>query len=205
MRAGPRRPSSFPLDGRCDITEGVTKLKSLTRRGTIVWIILLLAALGVVGACSSTPTATPTPTVPPTATPFPLGELRVDPSVLLWPDGQAGDNGIWVYASGLQPGQWFELSFDVRGKTATPTLAGLALSQADETGSFAGALVVDGREGRDFLSTGMTATSGPITVELSDLDTGQIIATFDWVLCGLDRDAAYCEGAGELLPLPESE
>ncbi len=166
-------------------------------------MVLLLAAVGVVGACSSTPTATPTPTVPPTATPFPLGELRIEPPVLLWPDGRARDSGIWVYATGLQPGQWFELSFDVRGKKATPTLAGLALPQADETGAFSGALVVDGREGRDFLSTEMLATSGPVTVELTDLDTGQVMATVSWVLCGLDRDPAFCGSAEELLPLPE--
>ncbi|MCH7607178.1 MAG: hypothetical protein IIC94_01195 [Chloroflexi bacterium] len=111
------------------------------------------------------------------------------------------NSGIWVYASGLQPGQWFELSFDVRGKKATPTLAGLVLPQADETGAFAGALLVDGREGRDFLSTEMTATSGPVTIELTDLDTGQVMATASWVLCGLDRDPAVCGPAEELLPL----
>ena len=167
-------------------------------------MILLLTAVGVVGACASatpTPTASPTPTAPPTATPFPLGALRLEPPVLLWPDGRERGKGIKIFASGLQPGQWFELSFDVRGKKATPTIAGLALPQADATGSFAGALLVDGREGRDFLSTAMTATSGPITVELSDLDTGQVMATAEWILCGLDRDAAYCGSAEELLPL----
>lgn len=170
----------------------------------MAWTILLLTAVGVVGACSSptpTPTATPTVTPTPTATPFPVGEIRLDPPVLLWPDGRVRNKGIWVYASGLQPGQWFELSFEVGGKKATPTLAGLTLPQADATGSFAGALLVDGREGRDFLSAEMTATSGPVTVELTDLDTGQVMATVSWILCGLDRDEAFCGPAEELLPL----
>ncbi|MEE8146519.1 MAG: hypothetical protein V3T24_02850 [Longimicrobiales bacterium] len=186
------------------------------------WTSLSLAMIFAVAACADDPTPTPTPSptaeapeVAPTptrdTTAVPGVTLRMEPEVLNWPLTEHGlPLGVWIYGSGLEPGQWFQIWIEDGERREEPIHYGTPdalLRVADENGEFALALGIPGREGRDALTAEMIqAPQAPLEVRMEDMDTGELLATTTWRVCGLAREAPWCSTAQELARLlPEVE
>ena len=189
------------------------------------WTGLSLAMVLAVAACADDPTPTPTSTPTPTAeapavTPTPTRDttsvagvtLQIEPEVLNWPLAEHGEPlGAWITGSGLQPGQWFQIWIEDGERREEPIHYGTPdalLRVADENGEFRLGLGIPGREGRDALTTEMIqAPQAPFEIRMEDMDTGELLATTTWRVCGLSREAAWCSSAQDLvrlIPKPEA-
>ena len=190
------------------------------------WVGLLGAMALALAACTSdpTPTTPPTPTAEPDPTPtmaptptidttgVPGVTLRMDPEVMNWPLIEHGEPlGVWIYGSGLEPGQWFQIWIEDGERREEPIHYGTPdhmLRVADENGEFALALGVPGEEGRDALTAEMIqAPKAPFTVRMETMDRPhELLATTTWSVCGLARAAAWCSEAQDIVRLvPEVE
>ena len=186
------------------------------------WVSLSLAMVLALAACAEDPTPTAAPTATPEApevaptptrdtTAVPGVTLRMDPEVLNWPLTEHGEPlGVWIYGTGLQPGQWFQIWIEDGERREEPIHYGTPdalLRVADENGEFALALGIPGEEGRDALTAEMIeAPQAPFEVRMEDMDTGELLATVSWSVCGLAREASWCASAQDLVRLlPEAE
>ena len=187
------------------------------------WVALSLAIIVAVAACADDPTPTPSPTpeapdeaLTPTPTKDTTGvagvTLQMDPEVLNWPLTEHGEPlGVWIFGSGLEPGQWFQIWIEDGERREEPIHYGTPnalLRVADENGDFRVALGIPGREGRDALTAEMIqAPQSPFEVRMEDMDTGELLATTTWSVCGLAREASWCANAQDLarlIPKPEA-
>ena len=128
--------------------------------------------------------------------------FQVLPPVLVWPKREKSA-GAWFIGSGLQPGQWFDITLKPGGESVTLLLfgddRGPSLKQANSDGAFALGFPIDGRSNR-WLSSFVLDDFHIITVTLSDQDTGEVLATAPWVLCDGDEDELeLCEVASPVI------
>lgn len=132
--------------------------------------------------------------------------ISVYPSVMRWPVERSNGAGVWIMGSGLEPGQWFEIWAGVNGLADDIALFGLegaSLRQANREGAFALAFSISGRVEREDLETLLTESrfNGPVTVSLVDMDTGEVLATTPWLLCGREQAEPWCASAQDVLIL----
>ena len=128
--------------------------------------------------------------------------LNVEPAIFIFPEGRLSGNGnVWFYGSGLEPGQWFEITVENDGDGGPIPLLGNenALRQADSDGVFAITVEeVDAREDRwGVLLDEVLQQGGVFILNLRDLDTDEILASTPWVVCGQDRANDWCSAARE--------
>ena len=141
--------------------------------------------------------------------------LQITPAIMRYPKNRSpGAGQVWFNGSGLKPGQFFELTFtdavsdEARFKRQRLVLYDGAdiLLQANNAGAFAGTLA-ELRPGDH--TPGMRAETqqegGVVTVEVRDTDTGEVLASAPWVICGQTRENYWCPGADDPLPAEAPE
>ena len=136
--------------------------------------------------------------------------LRVEPSIFEFPKGsQSGVGNVWFFGSGLEPGQWYTISIHAGGNgQEVPLLGGPdTLRQANEEGTFAISVTrIDGRPGRfDYAGLGdeQLREGGAFLLKLEDVDTGEVLASVPWLICGQDRENEWCPAALDTAIVPE--
>ena len=137
--------------------------------------------------------------------------LRVMPAIYNMPQRQTGYGNVWFYGSGLEPGQWYTISVRADdGEQEVPLLGNPDnVRQANEVGAFAISLTrLDAREGRfDYAGLGPAQLSrgGVFILSLENVDTGEILASTPWVVCGQARENPWCSAAMDTAILPAEE
>ena len=126
--------------------------------------------------------------------------LKVDPAIFMFPEGRlSGRGNVWFYGSGLEPGQWFEITVENDGDGGPIPALGdeNTLRQADSDGAFAITLMeIDAREIRwGVLLDEVLQEGGVFILNLMDSDTDAILASTPWVVCGQDRANDWCSAA----------
>ena len=131
--------------------------------------------------------------------------LRVEPAIFKFPSRRLNDSGIvWFYGSGLEPGQWFRILVRAEGEVGELMDFGpVSLRQANGDGSFG--LTLPGIRPDRFqgLPESWGLNGGVWAVELWDMDTGQVLASTPWVVCGSMGENAWCPAAVETAVVPE--
>ena len=132
----------------------------------------------------------------------------VNPVFFKFPDGRMrGLGNVWFYGSGLAPGQWFNITVHQDGQGGeVPFLGGPDFfRQASDEGTFAVPLTrIDARPGRyATLSDEILAAGGVFALNLWDGETNDLMASTPWVVCGQDRENAWCEATAETASLEE--
>ena len=140
-------------------------------------------------------------------TPGSTGEatLVVIPSIFKFPESRVSNSGdVWFSGSGLKQGQWFIITIHNGGEVGELTdFADDALRQANDDGTFA--LTLPGIRPDRFqgVPEEWVQQGGAWDVKLWDMDTGALLATTPWLICGQNRENAFCEAAVESALLPE--
>ena len=134
--------------------------------------------------------------------------LRIIPDILRYPKGRGEEGGVWFYAAGLEPHQWITISVYDPGLEAELGLQLLSPGiemQANAAGGYMGTLG-ELRPGRyDMTSPQVETDGGVLEVRLRDGDTGALLATAPWVICGSEGESYWCRAAEALLPeVPEA-
>ena len=131
--------------------------------------------------------------------------LRIIPDILKYPKGRRGEGQVWFYAAGLEPHQWFTVGVYDPGLEAELGIQlinpGIEM-QANAAGGYMGTLS-ELRPGRyDMTSPQVEQEGGVIEVRLRDGDTGALLATAPWVICGSTGESYWCRAAED--PLVEA-
>ena len=126
--------------------------------------------------------------------------LLVKPLIFKFPERRLSTLGdIWFMGSGLEPGQWFSITIDAEGSETT---VGFDMERvANDQGSFA--LGTAGVRPQRFLGAQLEQRGGVFIVKLWDTETGALLASTPWAVCGLDRANDWCEAAEETALVPE--
>ena len=134
--------------------------------------------------------------------------LIVKPTIFEFPDGRMrGVGNVWLYGSGLEPGQWFNITVHKDGEGGElPFLGGPDfLRQANDDGGFAVPLTrIDARPGRyAVLNDEIVQRGGVFVLKLWDGDTPTLLASTPWVVCGQARENEWCAAAVDTAIVPE--
>ena len=134
--------------------------------------------------------------------------LIVKPSFFEFPSGRmSGVGNVWLYGSGLEPGQWFNITVHKDGEGGElPFLGGPDfLRQANDDGGFAVPLTtIDARPGRyAVLNDEIVQRGGVFVLKLWDGDTPTLLASTPWVVCGQARENPWCNAAVDTAIVPE--
>ena len=140
-------------------------------------------------------------------------KLTVVPSIFEFPDGRLrGVGNVWFYGSGLEPGEWYNITVHQGGRGGElPYLGGIGptdiLRQANEEGGFAIPLTrIDARPGRFGLFADEVLQAGGVFVlKLWSQDTGDFLASTPWLVCGQDRANEWCPAAKDTAIAPVVE
>ena len=126
--------------------------------------------------------------------------LIVKPLIFKFPERRLSTVGdIWFMGSGLEPGQWFSITIDTEGSETT---VGFDMERAaNEHGVFA--LGTPGVRPERFLGAQFEQRGGVFIVKLWDTETGALLASTPWAVCGLDRANEWCEAAVATALVPE--
>ena len=131
--------------------------------------------------------------------------FRVDPVIFKFPARRLSSEGdVWFYGSGLEPGQWFRIMVRAEGDFGEiMDFAGSALRQANDDGSFG--LATPGIRPDRFqgVPEAWGLNGGVWAVELWDMETGAVLATTPWVVCGSKGENPWCPAAIETAIVPE--
>ena len=135
---------------------------------------------------------------------LPVGAtLVVEPSIFKFPEGRlSGGKDIWFYVSGLEPDQWITITMEADGLKNEVDIPGAVLRRANEDGTFI-APAREVRPGRFGVSTEAEAQGGVWLLSVEDTLTGAVLATTPWLVCGQNRENAWCEAAVETAIVPE--
>ena len=129
----------------------------------------------------------------------------VEPAIFKFPARRVRTPGdVWFYGSGLEPGQWFRIMVRAEGDIGEMMdFAGDALRQANDDGSFS--LATPGIRPDRFqgIPEAWGLKGGVWAVELWDMDTGEVLATTPWVVCGSEGENEWCPAAIETAIVPE--
>ena len=134
--------------------------------------------------------------------------LIVKPSFFEFPSGRmSGVGNVWLYGSGLEPGQWFNITVHKDGEGGElPFLGGPDfLRQANDDGGFAVPLTrIDARPGRyAVLNDEIVQRGGVFVLKLWDGDTPTLLASTPWVVCGQARENPWCNATVDTAIVPE--
>ena len=131
--------------------------------------------------------------------------VRVEPAIFKFPARQlSGAGDVWFYGSGLEPGQWFRIKVFSDGEVGEiMEFASDTLRQASEDGSFALATPSIRPDRFQGIPEAWGLRGGVWTVELWDMDTGAVLASTPWVVCGSEGENPWCEAAVETAIVPE--
>ena len=127
----------------------------------------------------------------------PTISFSVEPQVIRWPTARVRGHGFWLFGAGLETGQWFDV--EVAAENPALSFQGFAESrQANDDGAFA--LGIEIRP-ENMFSAALLEEHGPISLRLHDLDTGALLATTTWILCGPGSEADWCAVAVDPIPV----
>ncbi len=131
--------------------------------------------------------------------------FMLEPAIFKFPARRLSSEGdVWFYGSGLEPGQWFRIMVRAEGDIGEMMdFAGDALRQANDDGSFS--LATPGIRPDRFqgIPEAWGLKGGVWAVELWDMDTGEVLATTPWVVCGSEGGNEWCSAAIETAIVPE--
>ena len=131
--------------------------------------------------------------------------FRIEPTIFKFPATRLRDTGIvWFYGSGLEPGQWFRIMVRSEGEIAELMDFGPDdLRQANDDGSFG--LTLPGIRPDRFqgVPEGWGQRGGVWAVELWDMDSGEVLASTPWVICGSEGLNEWCSAALDTAVVPE--
>ena len=131
--------------------------------------------------------------------------LQVDPVIFKFPARRLSDSGVvWFYGSGLEAGQWFRILVRAEGEVAELMDFGPeTLRQANDDGSFGITLPGIRPDRFQGVPEGWGIQGGVWAVELWDMDSGEVLATTPWVICGSAGENEWCPAALETAAVPE--
>ena len=127
--------------------------------------------------------------------------LIVKPLIFEFPkDTQTTLGDIWFVGSSLEPGQRFSITIDAEG---SETIVGFDMERtANDQGSFA--IGTAGVRPERFLGAQVEQRGGVFIVNLWDSETSTLLASTQFVVCGLDRANEWCEAAQASAIVPET-
>ena len=134
--------------------------------------------------------------------------IMVNPSFYKYPEGNKPAGDLWFYGSGLEPGQWYELSISADGALLSiDLLADDVLRQANDDGAFAVTLAAIRPDRSHPLNLESGQRGGVFVVSLWDADTDALLASTPFVVCGSDLENSWCDSAFEsaVVPVPVVE
>jgi hypothetical protein len=125
-------------------------------------------------------------------------QMLVEPAIFEYPEGRIRTRNapgtVWVFGSGLQPGQWFELTVQTQGNEIPLSFPGDFVRRASADGTFA-ATLSEFRHPFYPLHRDGGGPGGIFTFLLRDSDTGALLASTPWAVCGIERENPWCSAA----------
>ena len=125
-------------------------------------------------------------------------QMLVEPPIFEYPEGRIRTRNapgtVWVFGSGLQPGQWFELTVQTQGNEIPLSFPGDFVRRASADGTFA-ATMSEFRHPFYPLHRDGGGPGGIFTFLLRDSDTGALLASTPWAVCGIERENPWCSAA----------
>ena len=134
--------------------------------------------------------------------------VMVKPSFYKYPAGNKPAGDLWFYGSGLEPGQWYELSISADGALlGVDLLADEVLRQANDDGAFAVTLAAIRPDNGHPLNIESGEQGGVFVVSLWDADTDALLTSTPFVVCGSNLENSWCDSAFEsaVVPVPVVE